>query len=314
MAALAIVCPGQGAQHPAMFDLALQSAAAAEWLDAYSATADIDVVALARSGNDRGDGLFSNRNGQLLVCAAAVANWVALSPMVPQPLLFAGYSAGEMAAYGCAGAWTAAGLAHIVSQRAECMDAVAPPDGGLMAVKGLRRGETIALCREYRLAEAIVVADDHMILGGRRGDLGQAAQALERQGVWHQLLDVAVPSHTPLMRDAVAPFRAAVLASPLRVPDVAVLAGVDGCPTATAAAIADTLAAQLAQPVDWLACMQNVVERGANVVLEVGAGKNLAKMFAEYDEAEKAGGIESRSCDDFRSLEGIAAWINARCA
>lgn len=295
-----------------MFALALQSVAAAEWLDAYSAAAGVDVVALARNGS--GTELFSNRNGQLLVCAAAVANWVALSTMVPQPLLFAGYSAGEMAAYGCAGAWTAEELAHIVSQRADCMDAAAPVDGGLMAVKGMRRAETVALRHAHALAEAIVVADDHVILGGRRGDLAAAAQELERHGVWHQLLDVAVPSHTPLMRDAVAPFRAAVLASPLRVPDVAVLAGVDGCPTLTTAAIADTLAAQLAQPVDWLACMQNAVERGANVVLEVGSGKNLAKMFAEYDEAEKAGGIESRSCDDFRSLEGIAAWINARCA
>lgn len=308
MAALAIVCPGQGAQHPAMFALALQSAAAAEWLDAYSAAAGIDVVALARNGH--GADLFSNRNGQLLVCAVAVANWVALSTMVPQPMLFAGYSAGEMAAYGCAGAWTAETLARIVSQRAACMDAVAPADGGLMAIKGLRRDEVAALCGEYALAEAIVVADDHAIVGGRRGDLVAAAHALERRSVWHQLLDVAVPSHTPLMRDAVVPFRAAVLASSLQLPAVPVLAGIDGMPTMTVDAIADTLAAQLAQPVDWLACMQSTAERGARIVLEIGAGKNLAKMFAECEEID---GIDSRSCDDFRSLEGVAAWINARC-
>lgn len=307
MAALAIVCPGQGTQHPAMFELALQSAAATEWLDAYSAAAKVDVVTLAR----RGDELFSNRNGQLLVCAASVANWIALSPLLPQPLLFAGYSAGEMAAYGCAGAWTADALADIVSQRAACMDAAAPSDGGLMAVKGMQRRDVAVLCSAHALDEAIVVAEDHLIVGGRRGDLSAAAQTLERQGIWHQLLDVAVPSHTPFMRDAVAPFRTAVRATPLQMPAVPVLAGIDGCPTMTADAIADTLAAQLAQPVDWLACMRSAVERGVTVVLEIGAGKNLAKMFSE---CEEAGDVDSRSCDDFRSLEGIAAWINARCA
>ncbi len=305
MAALAIVCPGQGAQHPAMFALALQSPVARNWLAAYSEAAGVDVITLAQSGRD----LFSNRHGQLLVCAAAVANWIALAPLLPTPVLFAGYSAGEMAAYGCAGAWTPAAFARIVLRRAELMDAAAPPDGGLIAVKGLSRMQAASLCASYRLAEAIVVAGDHLILGGVRGDLAAAARELEARGYWHQLLDVAVPAHTPLMRDAVEPFRASVLDSPLRVPDVPVLAGIDGCATTTPAGIADTLAAQLAQPVDWLTCMQGTAERGARIVLEVGAGKNLAKMFAE---CEDAADIESRACDDFRTLDGIAAWVAAR--
>ena len=48
--------------------------------------------------------LFSNPMAQPLIVAATMATWEALRQHVPTPALVAGYSIGEVAAYGVAGA------------------------------------------------------------------------------------------------------------------------------------------------------------------------------------------------------------------
>jgi [acyl-carrier-protein] S-malonyltransferase len=237
-----------------------------------------------------------------------VATWIALSQRLPDPDVLLGYSVGEMSAYGCAGIWTPQQFAALVAQRADLMDQAAPKNAGLMAVKGMTRALTDALCISFKLANAIIVADDHVILGGMRRDLANAEEEITNRGFWCQILDVAVPAHTPMMSGAVYPFRSLVQSSAMTPSLTPVLAGINGCPTTTVSKIADTLAAQLMQPVDWQACMQSVVERGVTVVLEVGPGKNLAKMFNELGNR-----IESRSCEDFRTLDGIEKWIKSRC-
>jgi [acyl-carrier-protein] S-malonyltransferase len=303
MTGLAIACPGQGAQHPEMFDLALQSPVAVQWLAAYSDAADIDVIGLARHGRD----LFSNRHAQILMCGATVATWVALRERLAVPDLFLGYSVGEMSAYGCAGIWTAGQLADIVLRRAALMDDAAPPDAGLMAVKGLDAASLNVVCSEHNLAVAIVNADDHAILGGTRTDMIKAEKQLIARGLWCQVLDVVVPSHTPMMQVAGAGFRVALEQSEMALPSSPVLAGVSGCETVTHADIASTLASQIVQTVRWQDCMRSAVERGVSVVLELGPGKSLSRMFDELGEP-----VESRSVDDFRTLDGIVKWVNAR--
>lgn len=305
MAGLAIICPGQGAQHPEMFSLALQVPAAAQWLEAYSDALEVDVVGLARSGR----GLFSNRNGQMLMCGATVSTWIALQDQIATPDVFAGYSVGEMSAYGCAGAWDATQLAHIILRRAELMDETAPRDAGLMAVKGLDLTQTQNLCNDFRLALAIVNAADHVILGGLRVDLSLAQDALHERSVWCQLLDVAVPAHTPFMHEAAQGFCTALGHSGIALPAVPVLAGIDGCATGDIAAIIAMLTAQIEQPVRWQDCMREVVEQGVGVVLELGPGKGLSRMFDGLGEP-----LESRSVDDFRTLDGVVKWVNARTA
>jgi [acyl-carrier-protein] S-malonyltransferase len=260
-----------------MFELALQSPAGADWLAEYSDALEVDLLRLAQ----RGDALFCNRNAQLLICGAAGAMWSALRERLAVPELFIGYSVGELAAYDCAGAWTAREIALIVMQRAALMDASAPANAGLMAVKGLTESPMLELCRTGKLEIAIANGDDHFVLGGRRADLERLAGTLSAQGHWFKLLDVAVPSHTSAMRDAAEGFGRALREFPVRDTAAPVLAGIDGCPT-SASTIAATLAAQIAE-------------------------SSLSRMFAE-----SGSDLQTRSVDDFRTLDGIVKWVDAR--
>lgn len=302
MTGLAIACPGQGAQHPAMFELALQSPPACAWLEAYSGALGYDIVALAREGDD----LFANRHAQPLVCGAAVATWVALQAQLDAPDLFLGYSVGELAAYGCAGAWDARQLAMLVTRRAALMDQAAPADAGMLAVKGMTPAAIRALCAMHALDIAIVNGDDHVVLGGGRIGLEGAVAEIDRQGHWCRLLEVAVPSHTPALQAAVAPMRALFAATPTHPLSATVLAGIDGMPV-DAATLASSLAAQIAQSVRWIDCMQTAQERGVEVVLELGPGRALSRMFEEFSPH-----IAVRACDDFRTVEGIVKWVRSR--
>ncbi|MDB5821817.1 MAG: malonate decarboxylase subunit epsilon [Herminiimonas sp.] len=302
MGGLAIACPGQGGQHPQMFALALQSSAGSGWLAEYSDALEIDVQRVAQQNDD----LFCNRNAQLLICGAAGATWAALQALLPVPEVFIGYSVGELAAYGCAGAWTAREIARIALQRAAMMDLATPQGAGLMAVKGLTEAPLLDLCRQLGLEIAIVNGDDHFVVGGLRVALEQAAHALSTQGHWCKVLDVAVPSHTSAMRDAAERFGRALRAFPVRDTAAPVLAGIDGCPT-SASTIAPTLAAQIAQCVRWDDCMKATAERGVDVVLELGPGASLSRMFAENGSQ-----LQARSVDDFRTLDGIVKWVDAR--
>ena len=64
------------------------------------------------------------------------------------------------------------------------------------------------------------------------------------------------------------------------------------------------LAAQIAQTLDWAACLEGVREFGASRVLELGPGHALATMArASLPEAQV------HAIEDFRSIAGITDWI-----
>lgn len=89
----AVLCPGQGAQHPAMLDLALQEPASTQVLDAAAAALGEDL----RQWVARPQALFDNATAQPLICIAQLATWAALRERLPRPALHAGYSVGELA-------------------------------------------------------------------------------------------------------------------------------------------------------------------------------------------------------------------------
>ncbi len=47
--------------------------------------------------------LFSNHSGQILCCTQALASWALVRSALPAHVVIAGYSVGELAAWGCAG-------------------------------------------------------------------------------------------------------------------------------------------------------------------------------------------------------------------
>ena len=296
---LAVLCPGQGSQHPGMLDKLARDPLAKE--------------VLSQAGKVLGDSwrdalndprtLFSNRYAQPLVCLAQYAAWRSLEDVLRGATAIAGYSAGEVSAYACAGILDAEALAHVASERARYMDEMGRP-GGLLALQGLARDVVEPMCTAHDGHLAIVVAEDFHVVGAASDDLQSLASAAEQAGGQVTRLKVGVPSHTPLMRDAIEPLARLLHASMRGTLQKTVIAGITADRIFTREQAIETLSRQVAETIQWSACMDALYERGCRVFIELGPGNALSRMMAQ-----RHPDVRVRSLEDFRSLDGARAWL-----
>ena len=299
---LAILCPGQGAQHPAMFDMARTDPAANRLLDAWFADPALGATLRAGLGEER----FTNRIAQPAIVAATLAMWSALQATIAPPALVAGYSIGELSAYGVAGALESVAVITLAIERARMMDACVV-DGagqGMVALSGMPSGSVNDLLASCGFYPAIVTGDDALVAGGpaeRRDELAQAAIAA---GGHATVLPVAVASHTPMLAGAVAPFAARLAYAHWRTPAFPLLSGISAEPVFDAKKAMAELPRQIAEPIRWRECMDALTEAGVTVALELGPGAALSRMLQSRNP-----NIACRSVSEFRSLDGIRAWL-----
>jgi [acyl-carrier-protein] S-malonyltransferase len=288
-----------------MFDLAIAAGAGGAVLEAARRVLGEDPVDLARSGSP---GLFDNTVAQPLVCAATLAAWEALRGRLPAPRAVAGYSLGELSAWCCAGGLDPVEAVGLAARRAAAMDAATSGGAGLLALRGLPMARLEALTSAAGAELAIVNGPDHVVAGGSATSLERLASAAAAAGATTvQRLPIAVAAHTSALAGAVAPFAATLAASGLGDAAVPVLAGLSGVPLRLRAAGIEALAAQLARRLEWARVLATAAELGCTVFLELGPGNALSRMAEAL-----VPGAACRSIADFRGVDGVARWVEAR--
>lgn len=304
---LAILCSGQGRQHPGMFALTGDVPEAAA-LFAHAATllGGRDPREIVRT--ETGDALHRNRTGQILCTLQALAAATALRGGMPDEIVVAGYSVGEVAAWGVAGLVDMTDTLDLVARRADAMDAASPPGDGLLFIRGLARDAVDRLCNRHDAAVAIVNPGDAFVLGGSRAALDALAAEAKLEGAARVVdVPVEVASHTKRLAGASAAFRKSlgeVRVKPRPPAGARLLSGIDGAPVIDVEAGLDKLAAQISRTVLWADCLEGCVESGATAFLELGPGPALSEMVAgTYPD------VSTRSLDDFRTLQGARGWL-----
>jgi [acyl-carrier-protein] S-malonyltransferase len=250
--------------------------------------------------------LFANRMAQPLIVAATLAAWEALRNDAPAPALVAGYSIGELAAYGVAGSLAPHAVVKVAAARALLMDAClqTTPRQALVAISGLPIRTVAEVLRQHDFNVAIENGEDSLIAGGFFDQLDQFQRTIHSAGGRTSVLPVAVASHTPLMRAAVAPFAALLQQQRFLDPHIPVLSGITAEPIDRAGKAIEHLSRQIAQTIVWKDCMDACAEAGVTVALELGPGAALSRMLqARHPQ------IMCRSVADFRSLDGVRNWL-----
>ena len=283
-AKLALLCPGQGAQHRDMFALT-------------------EAVGTLPPDDEQ---LFENRIAQPLIVDATLAMWQAIRGFVPTPALVAGYSVGELSAYGVAGALTTAAALQIAGERARLMDACRAPNAPqfMLAVAAISLSELKPCLQRHDFHVAIENGDMNFVIGGLERERDVLIADLLSLGAAVTPLAVQIASHTPLMGGAVDGFADVLKQWPLGAMTMPVLAGISAEKITTPEAASATLLRQLTEPVRWAACMDVLAESGITVALELGPGATLSRMLQQRHPQ-----IACRSVADFRSLHGIAIWL-----
>jgi [acyl-carrier-protein] S-malonyltransferase len=227
---------------------------------------------------------------------------------VPRPLIVAGYSVGELAAWGVAGLLDLADVLDLAARRAAAMDAATTQPCGLAAIRGLTRDTLDAISRAHGAYVAIVNGRDQMVVGGTREALAAVIHDAQLHGAERTtMLPVAVSAHTPLLADASDRFRQALAKAHLaaEMPSgVRLLSGIDGATLFDVQAGADKLARQIQQTVDWAGCMESCRAADVTKVVELGPGNALARMMHDFMPDS-----DVHSLSEFHSLSGFELWV-----
>jgi len=307
---VAIHCSGQGGQHPAMFDLVANCPEAEPVFAVAAGVLGQDPRRFVQEATAAD--LFSDFSGQILCCTQALAAWAALGAARPARAVIAGYSIGELAAWGCAGALNELSTLRLAQRRAALMDAAAPSDSGLAAITGVRRRILEPILTRHALSIAIVNDVDSFTVGGPRAALRAACEEAAARGAKRTVtLPVTVPSHTPLLSKATEQFRVTLREASPRLPRAGyrLLSGIDGETVLDIETGIDKLARQISTTIDWAACLESCLSAGAVAALELGPGTTLSRMASTLFPGGRA-----RSVEEFRSLAGLRTWLQRAAA
>jgi [acyl-carrier-protein] S-malonyltransferase len=304
---LAILCSGQGLQHSRMFSLTNNSLAAQPvFAHAAKLLGGCDPRDLVQA--EPAEVLHRNRVAQIICVSQALAAAAALRNVWPNQILLAGYSVGEVAAWGIAQLLDEATTLDLVALRAEQMDAASAPGDGLLSIRGLSRSAVEDLCKRHSTGIAIANPNDAFLLGGSGAALDSlAVEAMKGGAVGVERIAVNVAAHTARLASASSAFHAALERTPTigkTHTGVRLFSGVDGTAVLDTATGKKKLAEQICHTVEWAACLEGCLEAGASAFLELGPGAALSKMCARAH-----ADFPSRSLEDFRTIDGAASWL-----
>jgi [acyl-carrier-protein] S-malonyltransferase len=248
----------------------------------------------------------NNAFAQVLVTGTAVAAWSALqSHLSEPPSVVAGYSVGELPAFGCAGVLAPAQLLELAAVRAQLMNqAVAHLRTGMLAVTGIPESTVLSACSSLGLECAIQVGPQHNIFAGTDASLQQALPLLAALGANGHRLEVEVASHSSWMRAAANDYAKALSSLTFASPQCPVALNALGQISRRPDQLREALSRQLASTVQWSSVMDAIAERQVDCVLEIGGGSALSRMWND-----RHSHMAARSLDDFRHPQSAAAWM-----
>jgi [acyl-carrier-protein] S-malonyltransferase len=305
MSSFAVLCSGQGGQAPDLFErfpfAEKGRSVKQQVLD--SGSLSPDVTEWLKNPRAHSSLIYQDHYAQPLLCLFQAMVWAELSDRLPTPQFVAGYSLGELSAYGCAGALALEDTIDLATARAHFMDTAAPV-GRLIAVSGLAVEKAAEIATRHEGYVAIIIRSDHCLLGclaEKAATLASAAALSARNVV---ILNVTIASHTPLLDSAVEPFRKALRVRDCRPFKCPVFAGVNAFKVQSKADMVQWLPEQIHRTVRWDLISSRLAESNCQVVLELGSGAQLTHMAL-------AGGTarEARSIGEFRTVDGIVSWV-----
>lgn len=281
---LALMFPGQGSQHIGMMrELAERYSVVRTTFEEASDALGYDLWHVVQEGPE--EALNATACTQPALLTSSVAIWRVWQELEgPRPDVMAGHSLGEYSAMVCAGVLTFAEGVRLVKLRGEAMQAAVPSgEGAMAAILGLDDAAVEAACQEAAQGEVVSAvnynAPGQVVIAGAKAAVERAIVGCQEAGAKRALpLPVSVPSHCALMRPAAERLEEGIASIELRAPRYTVVQNVDALAHADVDTLRTRLIEQLYRPVRWTACVEAMIERGAEVFIECGPGKVLTGL------------------------------------
>ncbi|HET9142444.1 ACP S-malonyltransferase [Actinophytocola sp.] len=276
---LALLAPGQGSQSPGMLTPWLAVADARDTLARWSELTGLDLVHLGTEAD--AEEIKDTAVTQPLVVALALLAFAELERQVPLPddLVVAGHSVGELAAAAMAGVLSpddAVALAAVRGREMAAACALEPT--GMAAVMGGDPDEVVEWLAGFDLTAANRNGAGQIVAAGPVDALDKIVEAEQRPATKVIKLKVAGAFHTRYMspaRDAMEQrARDIRVADPVRT----LLSNADGQVVRTGDEVLTRLVAQVTSPVRWDACMTTMATTGVDAIVELPPAGTLTGL------------------------------------
>ena len=272
MAKIGLLFAGQGAQYPGMGrDFYDQNDAARK---VYTLADRVRPGTSAQCFAGSKEELTITANTQPCMFATDLAIAEALRFNGVEAAAVAGFSLGELAALTYAGAFTPEQGFGLVQQRAALMQAAAEAHPGKMAaVLKLSFEKVDDLCKEAGVYPVNYNCPGQVSVAGEAGKMDELTALVKAAGGRAIPLPVGGGFHSPFMAEAAKNFLPVVEGADMQAPQIPVYANKTAKPYEGADPA--LLAAQIKSPVLWQKTMENMMESGIDLMIEVGPGKTL---------------------------------------
>jgi len=274
---IALLCPGQGAQHPGLLRTAAQLSGGAELLAEACDVLQLDVLC-----DDGYPALERTDVVQRNTFLASVASARALEAAGLRIAAVAGHSIGAFAAAVSARVLAFSDALRLVDLRGRSMAAAFESGYAMGAVTGLNERVVSAIAMEAR--DVFISAEnapDQITVAGTLAGVERTLEDAHARGArTARRLEVSVPSHTPFMLPIRDLLRDAIRDVSVRRPIVPYAANCDGRAKFEAGDVAADLVESVAMPVRWFESTQMLYERGVRVFVEALPGETLAALAA----------------------------------
>jgi [acyl-carrier-protein] S-malonyltransferase len=168
----------------------------------------------------------------------------------------------------------------------------------MAAIMGLELAAVEQVCAEAAQGEVVGIANMNSslqtVIAGHRAAVERALRlATERGGRKSVLLPVSAPFHCALMAPAAERLAGELQAVRVTDPRIPVVRNVDGGVTRSAGDVKPALLGQVASPVRWTECVQQLARQGATSFVEVGPGRVLTGLLKRIVDGARGNTVET---------------------
>jgi len=247
------------------------------------------------------DQLRLTENTQPAILTVSVAGWRVLNEKGIKPALVAGHSLGEYSAHVAAGTLSFADAVRAVHNRGKYMQEAVPVGTGAMAaIIGMSIDAVVSLCADAAQGEvcepANINSPDQIVISGHAAAIERAVKLADERGAKRaKILPVSAPFHCSLMKPAQDRLAVDLNALNFSAPAVPVIANVYAKPVEDAVSSREALIRQVTGAVKWSECVQVLISRGVQTLVEVGPGKILSGLMRQIDRTKKTVNVEDEA-------------------
>ena len=204
-----------------------------------------------------------------------------------QPDMTAGHSLGEFSALVACSAMSFEDGLSLVAKRANAMQKACEAEPSTMAaVLGMEDADVERICAS--IDEVVVAANyncpGQLVISGSIAGIDEACEKLTEAGAKRAIkLPVGGAFHSPLMKPARAELEAAIRDTEIKSPVCPIYQNVVATSVTSPSEIKENLIAQLTGPVRWTQTMNQMIEDGAEHLVEIGPGKVLQGLIKKID-------------------------------